>query len=86
MQALGRLWTFAWQAVVGYALFIVISIVATIWGLVDIVWQLVTGWNTFSENSTPARWVSITFEWAVGQTLYGLLGAGDGKWRPLPTS
>ena len=85
-QALGRIWTLLWIAVVGYVLTVIVMIIAAIWAILDIAWQLISGRNTFSEDRSPARLTRATVKWAAGQTVYGLTGAGDRRWRALPTS
>ena len=85
-QALGRIWAFLWIAVIGYVLTLIVSIIAMIWAPVDIIWQLITGRDDLSTDRAPARAISATFSWSVGQTVYALTGGGDERWRPLPTS
>ncbi len=84
MQALGRIWALLWQAVIGYVLAIVIGVVATVWMVIDVLWQLILGSDGLSKDATPAKWVKRTLEWSMGQTLYSITGGGDGEWRALP--
>ncbi|WP_254810602.1 hypothetical protein [Natronosalvus amylolyticus] len=83
-QALGRVWSLLWQFTVGYVLALIIGIIAMIWAILDLLWQLISGRNDFSEDSLPAQWVSRTISWNATQTIYGLTGGADRKWRPLP--
>lgn len=85
-EALWRIWAFLWIAVVGYLLALVVTIVAIIWAPIDIVWQLLSGRDDLSTDRAPARAISATLSWSVGQTIYALTGGGDESWRPLPTS
>lgn len=84
--ALGRAWALLWIGVIGYLLGAIILTVAVIWGIIDLVWSFITGRDDLSAESRPARLVSDTLEWVVGQTVYGLTGGGDRGWRMLPTS
>ncbi|WP_337653287.1 hypothetical protein [Halomontanus rarus] len=83
-RALGRIWALIWQATIGYVLAIVIGIIGAIWATIDLLWSLISGRDDLSSSSTPAQWVSRTVSWSAGQTVYGLTGAGSGKWEPLP--
>ncbi|WP_123619167.1 hypothetical protein [Halorubrum sp. CSM-61] len=83
-QALERVWTFLWQTVVGWVILLVTMFIATIWAIIDIIWQFVSGRNDLSENSTAAVWVSRVLSWNTDQTIFVFTGGGDGGWRPLP--
>ena len=85
-EALWRIWTIIWMAVIGYVLMFVISIVALVWMILDILWQLITGRDDLSTDRAPARAVDATLSWSVGQTIFALTGGGDKGWRALPTS
>lgn len=79
-----RIWALLWQFTIGYVLAIVIGVVGTVWAVVDLLWQLITGGDGLSSSATPAQWVSRTLMWSAGQTIYGITGGSDGQWRALP--
>ncbi len=84
IEALWRLWTLVWQATVGGVLNFVVGILALVWAIVDLLWQLIAGSDGLPADSTPGQWVSRTLSWTTQQTIYVITGAGDGQWRPLP--
>lgn len=84
MQALGRLWTALWQLTVGWLITVIVTSLGTIWAIVDIIWQLVSGRNDLSESSAPAMVVGDTLRWNATQMTYAFTGGGDGRWRALP--
>lgn len=83
-QALMRIWVFLWQITVGALINGVVSIIAFVWAIVDLLWQLIWGGDGLSKDATPAEWVSRTLSWTTQQTIFVLTGAGDGQWVPLP--
>jgi hypothetical protein len=78
VDALWRLWALIWQATFGYLALGIIAIVALLWMIVDVAWQLVTGRDGLSSMSTVAMQVENAFDWTAGQTVFALTGGGDG--------
>lgn len=80
-DALLRVWTLLYQATVGYLAALVIGVIALVWMVVDVIWQLIFGSDGLSSSSMLAMQVSDSFEWAAGQTVYAVTGGGDGEFR-----
>ncbi len=80
-QALWRIIALVWQATVGYIVVVLVSLLAVVWMLLDIVWQLVAGSEGLDENGRAGMLVSSAFKWAYGQTVFALTGGGDGWFR-----
>ena len=81
-KALWRLAAFIWMMTVGWLVLIVISTVALVWGLIDVVWQLVVGTNGLSASSRPAMIVKDTYQWQADQMSFAT--TGDGEFAALP--
>ena len=62
----------------------VVLVIGAIWGVVDVVWQLITGRNDLSENSTPAMIIKETLRWHINMLIFALTGGGPGclEWLP----
>jgi hypothetical protein len=84
MEALSRLWTLLYQAVIGYVLGIVVGLIALVWTPIDLIWQALSNRDDLSADSLPARWSRRILGWNVDQTSYGLFGGGSGEfyWTP----
>jgi hypothetical protein len=80
-----RIWTLLWQGTVGYVLTAIIAIIGTVWAFVDLLWSAVTNRDDLKSDSKPAKWVSATFNWSIGQTIYGLTGGADECWIAFPS-
>lgn len=81
-----RIWALIWQATVGYVATIVIGLIAFVWAIVDLLWQLVLGSDGLDSSSTTATHIGDAFRWSVGQTLFTITGGGDGEFRWLWTT
>lgn len=62
----------------------IVLIVGIIWGIVDVLWQLISGRNDLSEDSTPAMVVGGTLRWNVEMLIFALTGGGPGRLEWLP--
>jgi len=80
-DALVRVWTLLYQSFIGYLLLSVVGIVALVWMIVDVIWQLIVGSDGLSAGSGLAMQVEMAFDWSVNQTVYALTGGGDGSFR-----
>jgi hypothetical protein len=85
MDALWRILAFIWITLVGYVAGTIILLVAIVWGIIDISWQLIVGTDGLDAMSTPAQIVENTLNWVAGQNIYALTGGGDGEFRALPS-
>ena len=81
-QALWRILAFFYGATITTLLTAVVTVVGLIWGIIDILWQLVTNRNDLGETSTPARVVEGVLMWNVRLLVYSLTGAGRFEWLP----
>ncbi len=81
-----RIWALIWQATVGYAAAVVIGILAIVWMLLDVGWQLITNKDGLSSGSSLADHIGDAFEWTAGQSVYAVTGGGDGRFRWFWTS
>ncbi len=80
-DALWRVLALVWQATLGYVALGIVGIIAIVWMVLDVIWQLITGRDGLDANSTIASQVEMAFEWSVGQTVFALTGGGDGSFR-----
>ena len=83
-DALMRVWAFIWQVIFGYTGGVVVSIIALIWGAVDVVLQLIFGRDWLSADASAAMIVEETLMWMAEQTIYAFTGGGAGEFRWLP--
>lgn len=81
-QALWRIWAFIWSITVGAILVGVIGLIGIIWGVIDVLWQLISGKNTLNENSRPATIVYETLMWDIHLLVFALLGRKQFRWLP----
>jgi len=80
-EALWRIWAFVWQGTIGYLALIVMGTIAFVFGVIDVLWQLLAGSDGLSESGTVGSHIGEAFSWSVGQTVYALTGGGDGSFR-----
>ncbi|WP_153952738.1 hypothetical protein [Halosegnis longus] len=80
-QALWRIIALVWQATVGYIVVVLVGLVALVWMLLDIIWQLLLGSEGLDEDGRAGMLVSSAFSWAIGQTIFALTGGGDEWFR-----
>lgn len=83
-DALKRVFAFLWVWIVGSILLLIVGIVGFIWGLIDVIWQGVTGRDGLSEESTPAMWISGIYVWHAEQQSYATTGTGELALVPAP--
>lgn len=81
-DAIVRVWAFIWVNTFGWLLAMVVTTLGFIWGIVDVIWQLILGSDGLSASSTPAGWISDSLEWLVGQEIYAFTGANSFQWIP----
>lgn len=81
-QAGWRILSAAYGATVGATITGVVGLVAIVWGVVDILWQLLTNRNDLSENSTPAKVVYNTLHWNLDLFVFFATGEGMFQWLP----
>ena len=84
-QALWRVLAFLYAITVAAFVSGVVTTIGIIWGVVDVLWQLITGRDDLKEDSTPARVVSGTLMWNVNMLIFATTGGGAGRleWTPL---
>lgn len=80
-EALWRVAAFAWSFVAGFIAGFV-AIVGFFWGLIDVIWQFITGSDGLSSSSTPAMWVKRFLIWPIDLLVYAF--TGDGEFELLP--
>lgn len=76
MDALWRVAAFIWSVPAGIVSSFAM-IVGLLWGIVDVVWQLILGSDGLSASSMPAKWVKRLIMWPVNLTVYAITGSGD---------
>ncbi len=81
VDALWRVLALVWQGTLGYVALAIVGIIAFIWMVLDVLWQLITGRDGLDSQSAIAMQVEQAFEWSVGQTVFALTGGGDGQFR-----
>lgn len=78
-----RIWTLLYQTFIGWIISSIVIFFAFILAPIDLLLQLITGWEIFASNGTIFGYVNRTLTWNAGQIGYGLTGAGRGfKWIP----
>lgn len=77
MRVLAFLWAFVAAFVVG-----IVGIIALIWGLIDVVWQLVFNSEGLDETGFAPEFVANTFWWAVDLEVYAFTGRKKFMWLP----
>lgn len=75
----------AWLVTVGLVVGTIVVIVAAVWGLVDVILQLLLDRNVLSEGTRPAQWVAGTFYWAADQAAFAATGGGAGQFKAFPS-
>ncbi|RLM32617.1 hypothetical protein [Haloarcula sp. Atlit-120R] len=80
-DALWRVWAFIWAIPASFVASIV-SIVGLVWGIVDVLWQLIFGTDGLSSSSRPAGIVKGVLLWPVDLTIYAFTGDGGMMWLP----
>lgn len=83
-QALGRILAFVWSFTVAALISGVVSMFAILWGIVDILWQLLSGRNTLSERSAPSNLIKNVLTWNIDLMIYATTGGGPGRLEWLP--
>jgi len=83
-QAVWRVLAFFYAITVGAFVTSIVSLVAMIWGLIDVAWQLVTNRNDLSEDSKPATVVKGTLRWQLGLFVFAFTGGKPKRleWTP----
>lgn len=81
MDALWRIVAFVWAWVASFVAGFV-SIIGLIWGLIDVVWQLIIGTDGLSSGSRPARFVIRVIRWPVNLHVYAYTGRGSFQLLP----
>lgn len=84
MEALVRVWALIWVSIIGYFGGIVFGAVAMVFMVLDVLWQAITGRDGLDPNGRVGSAIVDFYEWVVGQSLFALVGAGDGEfcWHP----
>lgn len=80
-EALWRVVAFLWSLL---ALFILqfVLIFAFVWGLVDVILELVTDRDFLMEDSSPAMAIKSFIRWPVELLLFAFTGHGGMMWTP----
>jgi hypothetical protein len=78
-EALWRIWAFIWSIVASFIASIVM-LVGFVWGVVDVLWQLVTGGDGLSASSRPAEFVADVLYWPIDLTVFAFTGDGEFAW------
>jgi hypothetical protein len=84
-QAVWRILALLYGTTVASLISTVVLIVGFVWGIVDILWQLLSGRNDLSETSKPATIVEATLMWNVSLLVFALTGGGPGRLEWLPS-
>ena len=83
-EAVWRILAAIYAFTVASILTTIVFVIGAIWGIVDVIWQLISGRNDLSENSTPATIVGGTFRWQIEMLIFALTGGGPGRLEWLP--
>lgn len=81
VDALWRIVAFVWAWVASFIAGFV-SIIGLIWGLIDVVWQLIIGTDGLSASSRPAMFVKRVLMWPVNLHIYAFTGSGSFQLLP----
>lgn len=80
-DALWRIWAFIWAFPASF-LASIVSVIGLLWGIVDVLWQLVSGRDGLSASSGPAGIVKATLLWPTELMIYAFTGDGGMMWLP----
>lgn len=83
-QAGWRIVAGAWIITVGAVIGFGIIVVATLWGVADIIIQGVFDRNILSESTSAAQAVAMTFNWGADQAIFATTGGGSQSFHPVP--
>jgi|GEM_PF-967184 len=83
-QAVWRVLAFLYAITVGAFVTGIVTMVAMIWGLIDVVWQFLTNRNDLGEDSKPAAVVKGTLRWNIEMMVFAFTGGGPKRleWTP----
>ncbi|MCL9818323.1 hypothetical protein [Natronocalculus amylovorans] len=84
-QAVWRIFAFVYSLTIAAIISSVVTIIAIVWGAIDVLWQLISGRNTLSENSKPATVVTATLRWNVEMLIFATTGGGVKRLEWLPS-
>lgn len=74
---------FSPAAIVLGLIWLIAVIAATIWFLVDVIWQLVTDSSGWTERSMGAAgWLERLVFWPIDMVLWAVFGRDDFPWTP----
>jgi len=84
-QAAWRFLAFLYAITIASLVTGVVAFIGFLWMIVDVIWQLISGKNTLSEKSMPARVVQGTLEWNVKMLSFALTGGEPMRleWTPM---
>ena len=83
-QAIWRVFGFFYLLTVAAIITGVVTVVAFVWGLVDVLWQYIGGADGLSERSRPAKIIKATLQWDVDMLVFVTTGGGPGRLVWLP--
>jgi len=63
-----------------------VASIALVFGVLDVLWQLITGRDGLSSSGAVGNHIGEAFSWSAGQTVYSFTGGGDGSFRWFWTS
>lgn len=69
-----RLWAFIWANTFGYALILVAFPVGIVFGIIDLIWQLLLGGEGISDNNFGFNFFNKTLKWIFHQNSYAVTG------------
>lgn len=80
-DALMRVLSFLWSFVAAFIASIIV-IVALVWGLVDVLWQLLLNSEGLDENGYAPELVANVLWWPVDLQVYAFTGRKKFMWLP----
>lgn len=81
-NAVWRIIMLLWAWTIGGLIAGVIMVVGLIWGVVDILWQLILGTEGLMSDSRPAQFVSGSLHWFAEVHAYAFTGNGSVNFLP----
>ena len=81
-KALMRVWAAIWAMTFGALVSTVFGIVALVWGIVDVLLELILNRDGLSASNPAAQWTVRSLDWLHEQSLFVIVGTGGFEWLP----
>lgn len=81
-DALMRIFGAVWLFTVGYLISVLVMVFGIIYGVVDLVAQLLLNRDGLRESSGAAMWFNRGVRYGAHMTMYVVLGKDDFQWLP----